>query len=223
MQHGLTGDAHMPGGDEHGGRIRLVAFDLDGTLLRPETCCELLARPLGRLARMREFERLHTTGEIAAARAEMAGWYAGLALADLCAPLADATLAPGTRAGFARLRRHGIPMALVSITWDFAVAWFARALGADYHIGTGLAPDGTIAHFWPEDKARWLRALAAERGIGRDRIAAVGDSSGDAPLLRAVGLPFFVGPVLPPGCTHVAHHPDGDIDEIARAIVAAGR
>lgn len=51
-----------------GGRIRLVACDLDGTLLRPETCCEALARPLGRLERMREFERLHTVAEITAAR-----------------------------------------------------------------------------------------------------------------------------------------------------------
>ena len=34
------------------GPIRLAAFDLDGTLLRGETVCEAIARPLGRLERM---------------------------------------------------------------------------------------------------------------------------------------------------------------------------
>lgn len=204
------------------GPIRLVAFDLDGTLTRAETCCEAIARPLGRLARMREFEPPGTIEEIAAARAEMAGWYAGRRRAELCAPLADVALAPGARAGFARLRRHGIATALVSITWDFAVAWFARALGADYHVGTGLAAGGEIAHFWPEDKARWVRSLAGELGVGLHQVAAVGDSPGDLPLLRIVGLPFFVGRTLPTGFEHVAHHPDGDIDRIARIIVGTG-
>jgi len=204
------------------GSIRLAAFDLDGTLIRSDTCCEAIARPLGHLARMREFEQLRTIEQIAAARAEMAGWYGDRGQVELCAPLADVALAPGARAGFARLRRHGIATAIVSITWDFAVAWFARALGADYHVGTGFAAGGAIAHFWPEDKARWVRALARELGVGLDQVAAVGDSTGDVPMLLAVGQPFFVGPTLPAGCEHIAHHPGGDIDVIASAIVAAG-
>lgn len=202
--------------------IRLAAFDVDGTLIRPDTCCEAIARPLGRLERMREFERLSTVAQITAARAEMAGWYAGRSHAELCKPLADTTLAPGLYAGFARLRRHGIATALVSITWDFAVAWFARFLNADYYVGTNLAASGTITHFWPEDKARWIRALASDLDIGLDQVAAVGDSAGDVPMLQTVGLPFFVGQALPPGLSAVTHVPAGDIDRIARGIIAAG-
>lgn len=203
-------------------RIRLVAFDVDGTLIRPDTCCEAIARPLGRLERMREFERLTTVAQITAARAEMASWYTGRSHAELCTPLADATLAPGVSVGFARLRRHGIATALVSITWDFAVAWFAQVLNADYYVGTNLAADGTITHFWPEDKARWIRALTVDRTIGLDQVAAVGDSAGDVPMLQTIGLPFFVGKSLPPGLPPVTHIPDGDIDQIARTIIAAG-
>ena len=203
-------------------RIRLVAFDVDGTLIRPNTCCEMIARPLGRLSRMREFEQLRTVAEITAARTEMAGWYEGRSHAELCRPLAEATLAPGIHEGLARLRQHGIATALVSITWDFAVSWFARLLDADYSIGTHLAEDGTIAHFWPGDKARWIRTLAADLGIELDQIAAVGDSSGDVPMLQTVGLPYFVGQSLPPELHTVAHMPDGDIDRIARSIIATG-
>jgi phosphoserine phosphatase len=171
---------------------------------------------------MREFEQFRTIVEITAARAEMAGWYEGRSQAELCGPLADATLAPGVHAGFAHLRQHGIVTALVSITWDFAVAWFARTLNVDYYVGTRLAEDGTIAHFWPDDKARWLRALAADLGVALDQIAAVGDSSGDVPMLQAVGLPYFVGQDLPPELHAATHMPDGDIDRIARSIIAAG-
>ncbi len=204
-------------------RIRLVAFDVDGTLIRPDTCCEVIARPLGRLPRMREFEQFRTAAQITAARTQMAGWYAGRSRDELCRPLADATLAPGVQAGFARLRQHGIATALVSITWEFAVAWFARSLDADYYVGTRLADDGTIEHFWPEDKARWLRTLAVDLGIGLDQIAAVGDSSGDVPMLQTVGLPYFVGHDLPLELHAVSHLPDGDIDRIAQSIIAAAR
>jgi len=207
--------------------IRLVAFDLDGTLIRADTCCEALARPLGRLARMREFERFTGYEEIAAARAEMATWYGDTPRADLCAPLAAVPLAPGVREGFRLLREWGVATAIVSITWDFAVAWFARELGADHHVGTGLAADGQIAHFWPEDKARWLAALAGRLGTGLDEVAAVGDSAGDLPMLRIVGAPFFVGHTRPAGLTSFAHCPDGDIGQIVRHIVrmkeASGR
>jgi len=207
--------------------IRLVAFDLDGTLIRADTCCEAIARPLGRLARMREFERYTTRAEIAAARAEMATWYGDTPHADLCAPLAAVPLAPGVREGFRLLRERGIATAIVSITWEFAVAWVARELGADHHVGTGLAADGQIAHFWPEDKARWFAALAGRLGTGLDAVAAVGDSAGDLPMLRIVGAPFFVGHTLPTGLTSFAHCPDGDIGRIVRHIVrmqeASGR
>jgi phosphoserine phosphatase len=96
-------------------------------------------------------------------------------------------------------------------------------LSADYYVGTNLAADGTIAHFWPEDKARWIRALATALDIGLDQVAAVGDSAGDVPMLQTVGLPFFVGQSLPLELAVVTHVPNGDIDQIAHSIIAAGK
>ena len=52
---------------------RLVVFDLDGTLLRPYTACEVLAQRLGHAERMAEIERISGKDEIVAARVEMAG------------------------------------------------------------------------------------------------------------------------------------------------------
>jgi phosphoserine phosphatase len=49
----------------------LVLFDLDGTLLRGQTVCEVMAYLLGRLGEMKRFEGLTGRAEIAAARMEM--------------------------------------------------------------------------------------------------------------------------------------------------------
>jgi phosphoserine phosphatase len=109
----------------------LAVFDLDGTLLRGPTVCEVLARALGRLDHMRQLEAL-IAGlrdiDIAAAREEMVRWYREIPLADLRSQLRSATLAPRASEGITVLRRHGVAVAIASITWEFAVVWFARQL-----------------------------------------------------------------------------------------------
>ena len=201
--------------------IRLVAFDLDGTLVRGETCVEAIARSLGHLHHVREFEALspRQLKEVASARERMAHWYAASTPAELCASLSSLELAPGAEAAFRLLRRHGVQTAIVSITWEFAVKWFARRLGADYFVGTRLLHDGRVEHFWPQDKGSWLTALMRQLGVRREEVAAVGDSVGDIELLRAAGHPFLVGSVRPAELDDVPHHPDGNLAEIALSLV----
>lgn len=209
--------------------VRFAAFDLDGTLLRGDTVCVALARRLGRLAEMEAFERLTDQDALRAARAEMARWYGACDRGTPLSHLADLRLAPGAHEAFRLLSQRGVATAIVSITWEFAVAHVAALLGADHFVGTGLGDDGAVAHFWPEDKARWLRGLAADRGLEMGEVAAVGDSWGDVPMLRAAGRPYFVGPSLPPGLERAVYLPDGDLRRVAEHIlgpaphIAAGR
>ena len=200
-------------------QMGLAAFDLDGTLLRGETVCEAIARQMGHLERMRELEGLRDQAEILAGRAELARYYRTVTVAELQSYLAVLRLAPGVEAGFRLLRHQGLKIALVSITWEFAVAWFARTLGADYYLGTGLSPDGHITHVWPADKARWVTALAGTLGLPLEAVAAVGDSWGDADMLRVVGRPFFVGVTRPAELEQVPHYPHSDMYAIAQRIV----
>jgi HAD superfamily phosphoserine phosphatase-like hydrolase len=199
-------------------RVRLVAFDLDGTLIRGPTICESLAEPLGKLSRMREFEQLRDLAQIRAARQEMLTWY-GEPLIALCENLKDVDIAPGADEAFELLAQRGIRTAIVSITWSFAVEWFARRFGAGAWIGTG-AQSGEIEHFWPSDKPVWLAHHANALGIELSEVAAVGDSHGDVPMLAAVGHPFFVGADLPPEIAHAAHAPNADLLEIAQRVLA---
>jgi HAD superfamily phosphoserine phosphatase-like hydrolase len=197
--------------------IRLVAFDLDGTLTRGWTVCEIIARQIGRLPRMKELECSETIEEIQAARAEMAEWYKTYSIPELCTYLKQVTVAPGSNEAFKQLRKKGIKTAIVSITWEFAVEWFARQFGADFYVGTKLLADGKIVHFWPEDKPEWVRSLAESLGLTLQQVAVIGDSSSDLPLLSSVKRAVFVGKIKPADPRHIIHMPDANIWEAVRS------
>jgi HAD superfamily phosphoserine phosphatase-like hydrolase len=200
--------------------IRLVAFDVDGTLLRGPTLCECIAAGIGKLEAMHAIERLTDRSDITAARYEMLSWYRPHERATLLRHVRSAVLAPGAREGIAALRQSGVRVALVSITWEFAVQWLASELDADFVVGTRWHGADTIEHFWPEDKATWLSLRATELQVLSTDVAAVGDSAGDLAMLRWAGTGYFVGSSshdLPP---HVRYWPAADIGDIARDILA---
>ena len=203
---------------------KLAAFDLDGTLLKGQTVCEAIARGIGHIRRMRELERLQPNQfeEMAAAREEMAKWYSGFTFDELCEHLAGMQVAPGVHEGFSLLRDHGFKIAVVSLTWEFAVEWFSNRWGADYSVGTGLSSDGLITSFWPRDKAAWLTRVARDLGTDVRDVAAVGDSRGDIPMLLSAGRRYWVGQTVPYELGRdVGHEPGGDILRVARRIVEA--
>lgn len=196
----------------------LVIFDLDGTLLRERTVCEVLAAGLGQLPRMQEIEKLASEQELAAARVEMAQWYRTVSQAELLSFLEDAKLAPGADEGIALLRAAGFEVGIASLTLQAAVARFAFRFGVSRFIGTAIHDDGSIAHIWPRDKAAWLRRTANDLGLDLARVAAVGDSHGDLPMLEAAGVKIHVGAstIDIDGCHHA---PAADIRDVARKII----
>jgi len=200
----------------------LAVFDLDGTLLRGLTVCEVLARALRRLDHMRRLEARisgFSDADIAAAREEMVCWYREIPFTDLTSHLGSVTLAPRAAEGIALLRRHSVTVAIASITWEFAVAWVAQQLHVEYYVGTGLEPDGAIRHCWPRDKVTWIHGLRETLRLPVRCVAAIGDSRGDVEMLRAVGHPVFVGTTLPDALSEVTHLPGADIVTVAQWIV----
>jgi phosphoserine phosphatase len=69
------------------------------------------------------------------------------------------------------------------------------------------------------DPGPWLERLMATLGVARDEVAAVGDSPRDASLLRASGHAFYVGAALPSDLSGINHHPDGDLEVVAGAML----
>ena len=205
--------------------LGLVCFDLDGTLLRGQTVCELLAEPLGRRREMEQLEASTPTSEqqIVEARAEMARWYDGVPLAELERYCEGAVWAPGAMEAVAELQRRNIHVAIASITWKFAVAWYAARLNVTSYVGTDLLPSGAMEHVWGWTKGTWLLQLARDLGVDEHRIAAVGDSAGDVELLKAAALRFFVGSEPPDAVPEAIHLPAADLRTIAEHIIRVWR
>ena len=208
--------------------IRFIAFDLDGTILRGRSVCEVLAEALGYGPRMAVLEQAQGRIALSLAREEVAGWFDGQPASRLSEALQRCALAPGTLEAFAWLRERQVRTAIASLTWGFAVRHFAEYLGANWWLGTGLDALGHIDHVWPEDKATWVTGLAREQRLSRHHLAAVGDSSTDFPMLRSVGHPAFVGSEAPsdlnrgqsprtPGLPAI-HMPHGDLYQLVRKL-----
>jgi HAD superfamily phosphoserine phosphatase-like hydrolase len=200
--------------------VRLVAFDLDGTLLRGPTICEVLAAKLGMQDRMHEIEQMRDIADIRAARQEMLTWYGGVPLDQLRSELTRVEIAPGATQAFRLLETRGVHTVIISVTWAFAVEWFARRFGAEAWVGTTVTNAGSIGHFWPDDKPIWLADYSNKRGVELTEVAAIGDSYGDVPMLARVGHPVYVGAHLPAEIAHSLHRPNADMREIAEALLA---
>jgi phosphoserine phosphatase len=146
----------------------IAAFDLDGTLLRGMTACELIAAAIGRLPEMRAFESRLSRRALLRSRLEMARWYEGLTESQLCTALSGARWAPGAHQAVSALKAAGVEVAIASVTWGFAVAWFAQELGIRHFMGTELSPSGAVTHAWPTTKGKHHRRNEAST---RSRIA----------------------------------------------------
>lgn len=197
----------------------LVVFDFDGTLSRGPTICEVLAESISCLPRMQEIELLKTRAELTAAREEMASWHEGMTNSDIADSLQAVNLAPGLDNAFSFLREHNVIIAIASITWRFAIEYFAEKWSIEYFIGTGILPSGEIDHVWAEQKAQFLKKLSAQLNIPLARIAAVGDSSGDFDMLEIAGIPIYVGTSFQKHQNDWLHLPNANIMDIAQHLV----
>ena len=114
---------------------------------------------------MARIEAYTDEADIAEARAGDAGRlvHAAVDHASGCWTTSGMPAGAGAREGVARLRQAGVTVAIASITWAFAVEWFAEQLGAAYVLGTGPDPKGQIKHVWPGHKADWLARPGARQ------------------------------------------------------------
>lgn len=200
--------------------VRLVAFDLDGTLIRGRNSLSVIGAALRRPEWEERMEILHMRGETPEEMSRRVAPWTELSRSELCRQLVHSRFAPGVDEAFRLLHERHVTTAIVSIGWDFMVQWFAERFGAAHWAAVRFNPDGTVTPFWPEDKGPWLERLMTTLRVAPHEVAAVGDSPRDASLLQAAGHRFYVGTDDPRGLDGVRHYPDGDMAAVARAILS---
>jgi phosphatidylglycerophosphatase C len=185
--------------------MTLAVFDLDGTITHHDTLFPLvlrwLARRPWRLLRLLgvvpgvlrfAFDRDRGALKQSLLRATLRG-VERAALAAHCGRFVTDTIATGCFAeALATVRRHreaGHFLVLMSASVDFYVPEFARQLGFDRVLSTGVAWSGerlegtlTTPNLRDEEKARRFGELVAEHG--ESETFAYGNSYSDLPHLR---------------------------------------
>ncbi|MEV4335498.1 HAD-IB family phosphatase [Streptomyces sp. NPDC049590] len=176
-------------------RFPVVAFDLDGTLLRRTTTSLVLADAMGHRPAVEELERLYSSYEIDNIEfaSREAALFSGATPEEIRRHLRGAPWIAGTKETLTALADAGSTLLLATLAWQFAAeqleyrSWFAAVSGAGMDLDGGVL-SGRVAHHIDEDgKLAFVQEWCHAHGVGLHEIAVVGDSRSDVPLFRAAG------------------------------------
>ncbi|MEM7218081.1 MAG: phosphoserine phosphatase SerB [Pseudomonadota bacterium] len=191
---------------------RLVAFDMDSTLIRAEVIDEL-ARRHGVYDAVAAITARAMAGELdfAASLRERVGLLRGLPASTLSEVAASVELSDGAERLLLALGHFGYRTAILSGGFQPIGEDLARRLGIDHvfanrlQIRDGVLTgelDGEIID--AEAKARKLIELCAAQGISVGQAIALGDGANDLPMLATAGLgiAFHAKPLVKESADH---------------------
>lgn len=177
-------------------RFKLIAFDLDGVLVKEPSAWWTLHRAFGTYRESGQNLRAYEAGEIdypEFMRRDIALW-GRRSLKEVEGILLRFTLAPKAQEVTDRLRSSGYELAIVSAGIDILARAVADRLQIRRWIANGLAVDPSgfltgegIYRVDLLDKTPALEGLIGPLAIARSEVVAVGDSKYDTQLMMACG------------------------------------
>ncbi len=198
-------------------QMRLIAFDMDGTLTDNPSSWEHIHRRFGLWeAHADAYMKRFLAGEITYAefsRLDALEWK-GKPRRKLDAVLDEIGYAPCAQEAVSAAREAGAAVALISSGLSFLASRVARELDVGYvfanelAVSDGLMTGDVVINVSIDDPARTKGAILRQlrRTLGADRAEtwAVGDNWGDIEMLQEAGRAFLVAPR--PECRERAMH-----------------
>jgi phosphoserine phosphatase len=191
---------------------RLVAFDMDSTLIQAEVI-DQLARLAGVGEQVAAITESAMRGELDFQQSfrKRVGLLKGLPAAALDQVIASVPLTDGAERLISTLRRLGYKTAILSGGFTFFGRHLQAKLGIDHlranelEIEDGLVTGRVVSEIVDgQAKARHLRAIAEREGISLEQTIAVGDGANDLPMLNIAGLgvAFRAKPIVRESARH---------------------
>jgi len=178
--------------------IRLVVFDLDGTLTPVDSLWRYLHDAFGTWERGRIAAQRYRNGEISYiqwAEADARCW-AGISTAVLSSVIDKVPYREGVKPVFQALRRNSIKTAIVSAGLSALADKSAKELDADFveandlEVNEGTLTGGIRVKVSITDKVRVTREIAAKASVRVEEIAEVGDRANDLTLEESLKIAF---------------------------------
>ena len=188
-----------------GGRMKykLVAFDMDGTLLEGDSCWGVLHRHFGTQGLARKNLRAYERGDIdyhEFMRRDISLWKPTPHISQIERVLGGFELKPNVAEVVARIHEKGYQIVMITGGLDLLAEKVASTLGVEHVLANGLEVDeeghltgGGIFRVEPCLKHEVLDKLARKLGFTLRECVAVGDSKHDVNFLKHAGLGVAIG------------------------------
>ncbi len=191
---------------------RLVAFDMDSTLVRVEVIDEL-AKLAGVGEQVAAITEAAMRGELDFSQSlrQRLSLLKGLPESKLAEVAANLPLSEGAERLIQNLKRFGYKIAILSGGFGYFGRRLQERFGVDYvhanelEIRDGVVTGRVIGEIVDgQKKADLLTAIALQEGISLQQVIAVGDGANDLPMLTIAGLgiAFHAKPKVKEGAGH---------------------
>ena len=197
-------------------RVRLAAFDLDGTVLEHNSSWVAIHKHFGTEHKGAASLRLYTEGKIdyrEFMRRDISSWPKGVTREEIVEVLSHYKIRREAPQVFQELTRRGIETALVTSGIDILARDVAHELNIDHFLANGLKFDRHgrllttgVGKVDPTRKDRAYARLLLKLGIPAKETIAVGDTIYDLAFLKSAGLGFMLA--------HTTRVPDPEIIHI---------
>lgn len=184
-------------------RYKLVAFDMDGTLILGDSCWGVIHRHFDTQGAANRNLKAYEIGEIdypEFMRRDIALWRPVPTIEEIRDILSSYAFAPNVSEVVGEVHRRGYQTAIVTGGLDILADEVARELGIPHVTANGLEVDERgyltgegIFRVEPSKKDENLIQLAKRLGVSPEECVAIGDSKYDAKFLKLAGLGVAVG------------------------------